>query len=255
MTATAISLHGPQPAQFDPRQSASSPRMPSSSSPAPPSGRPGPRSRHTPLDMSHFRGQPIEAQAVPGTELPSKLAAAKVPPATNGRRLPESPVPPSDRPSSAPGNEQNQISSFSNRTASEDDEQDSVPARPAKPPLMRSQSEHGLRHDHDEVDRIDEEYYEWGARHGFEDHYQSEDIISQLANVSLIRKPLVVFGYTLPLEDPCVYFREPVSLTKFRTGTCISPTRGTIRLGNRSRLRLRFKTGACETASRLCLRR
>ena len=32
----------------------------------------------------------------------------------------------------------------------------------------------------------DEEIPEWGARHGFEDHYQS-DIVSQLANVRFPR--------------------------------------------------------------------
>ena len=31
----------------------------------------------------------------------------------------------------------------------------------------------------------DEEIPEWGARHGFEDHYQS-DIVSQLANVRFL---------------------------------------------------------------------
>jgi hypothetical protein len=40
-------------------------------------------------------------------------------------------------------------------------------------------------HSNDESNHTDDEHYEWGARHGFEDHYQSEDIISQLANVSL----------------------------------------------------------------------
>ncbi|KAI0385234.1 raptor N-terminal caspase like domain-containing protein [Hypomontagnella monticulosa] len=48
----------------------------------------------------------------------------------------------------------------------------------SKPPLLRSKSEHIVRRD--DADQTDEEIYEWGARHGFEDHYQSEDIISQL---------------------------------------------------------------------------
>jgi hypothetical protein len=38
---------------------------------------------------------------------------------------------------------------------------------------------------YDELDdEADEEFYDLGARHGFEDHYLSEDIIAQLANVS-----------------------------------------------------------------------
>ncbi|KAI8632776.1 raptor N-terminal caspase like domain-containing protein [Xylariaceae sp. FL1651] len=49
-----------------------------------------------------------------------------------------------------------------------------------KPPLLRSKSDYAVRHEDSEP--ADDEIYEWGARHGFEDHYQSEDIISQLAN-------------------------------------------------------------------------
>jgi regulator-associated protein of mTOR len=51
-----------------------------------------------------------------------------------------------------------------------------------KPPLLRSKSDYVVRRDDQEP--AEDEIYEWGARHGFEDHYQSEDIISQLANVS-----------------------------------------------------------------------
>lgn len=36
----------------------------------------------------------------------------------------------------------------------------------------------------EEPEPTEDDIPEWGARHGFEDHYQSEDIISQLANVS-----------------------------------------------------------------------
>ena len=51
-----------------------------------------------------------------------------------------------------------------------------------KPPLLRSKSDYAVRRDDQE--HIRGQVLEWGARHGFEDHYQSEDIISQLANVS-----------------------------------------------------------------------
>lgn len=97
----------------------------------------------------------------------------------------------SRRPSTAPGNKQNnpgapQINGGGANTTDDDDES-RVVLRPPKPPLRRSQSEYASpnRHD-DEGDHADEEHHEWGARHGFEDHYQSEDIISQLANVSWI---------------------------------------------------------------------
>ncbi|KAI0458413.1 raptor N-terminal caspase like domain-containing protein [Xylaria acuta] len=49
-----------------------------------------------------------------------------------------------------------------------------------KPPLLRSKSDYVARRD--EPDPVEDEIYEWGARHGFEDHYQSEDIITQLAS-------------------------------------------------------------------------
>lgn len=49
-----------------------------------------------------------------------------------------------------------------------------------KPPLLRSKSDYIARRDEPEAN--EDEIYEWGARHGFEDHYQSADVISQLAN-------------------------------------------------------------------------
>ncbi|KAI0476188.1 raptor N-terminal caspase like domain-containing protein [Xylariaceae sp. FL0804] len=61
-----------------------------------------------------------------------------------------------------------------------DDNQQSRAHRPSKPLLLRSKSEHAARRE--EPDPAEDDIYEWGARHGFEDHYQSEDIISHLAN-------------------------------------------------------------------------
>ncbi|KAI1140845.1 raptor N-terminal caspase like domain-containing protein [Hypoxylon sp. FL0543] len=80
------------------------------------------------------------------------------------------------RPLTAPGNKQNGTS-----TNSQDDSDHDRPRRViSKPPLLRSKSEHIVRRE--DTEQPDEEIYEWGARHGFEDHYQSEDIISQLAS-------------------------------------------------------------------------
>lgn len=81
------------------------------------------------------------------------------------------------RPSSAPGNKHR----LSIATSFDDSDRDQPRRRP-KPPLLRSKSEHFPRNE--EAELSDDEVYEWSARHGFEDHYQSEDIISQLANVS-----------------------------------------------------------------------
>jgi hypothetical protein len=86
----------------------------------------------------------------------------------------------SRRPSSAP-----RANGSGGATSTTDDEDDNraLSLRPPKPPLLRSQSEYASPH-REEPDHSDNEDFEWGARHGFEDHYQSEDIISQLANVS-----------------------------------------------------------------------
>lgn len=83
------------------------------------------------------------------------------------------------RPLTAPGNKHN----LAPANSSDDNDHDrSRSVVSTKPPLLRSKSEHIVRRE--DTDQTDEEIYEWGARHGFEDHYQSEDIISQLANVS-----------------------------------------------------------------------
>ncbi|KAI1654094.1 raptor N-terminal caspase like domain-containing protein [Daldinia decipiens] len=80
------------------------------------------------------------------------------------------------RPLTAPGNKADPRPSNSH----DDSDHNQPRLTVSKPPLLRSKSEHIVRHE--DADQADEEIYEWGARHGFEDHYQSEDIISQLAN-------------------------------------------------------------------------
>lgn len=80
------------------------------------------------------------------------------------------------RPWTAPVNKPRQSSVVS---FDEYSDRDQSKRRP-KPPLLRSKSERLMRHE--DTDQTDEEVYDWSARHGFQDHYQSEDIISQLAN-------------------------------------------------------------------------
>lgn len=60
------------------------------------------------------------------------------------------------------------------------------PKRPIKPTLQRSKSDFAPRPLAEQEDS-DDEMQVWGARHGFEDHYQSEHIITQLATVCDIR--------------------------------------------------------------------
>lgn len=94
------------------------------------------------------------------------------------------------RPSTAPGNRNGSGRPIQrSRPESITSVQSSPRTRP-KPQLTRSKSEYVVRTDDQDVDRDNEDIYNWGARHGFEDHYQSEDIISQLASVSVTRTAL-----------------------------------------------------------------
>lgn len=81
------------------------------------------------------------------------------------------------RPSSAPGRKNGLAS-----TEARDDMGHDKPRRPVKPSLQRSRSEYAPRPIQIETN-IETEIPQWGARHGFEDHYQSEHIITQLASV------------------------------------------------------------------------
>ncbi|KAK4229559.1 raptor N-terminal caspase like domain-containing protein [Podospora fimiseda] len=117
---------------------------------------------------------------------PSNPAATAVRPSLSGRSHSEVPTSSSfRRPSSAPGNNHTlHMTPYTNGRYSsdgddddDDDDDDSSLAVANKPPLIRSKSDRGLQHNQNN----DIDFYEWGARHGFEDHYQSEDIISQLA--------------------------------------------------------------------------
>lgn len=80
------------------------------------------------------------------------------------------------RPSSAPGRENGVPAPAEGRH----DLEAEPSKRPPKPQLHRSKSDYAPR---PADDSDPDEIREWGARHGFEDHYQSEHIISQLVNV------------------------------------------------------------------------
>jgi regulator-associated protein of mTOR len=76
-----------------------------------------------------------------------------------------------NRPTSAPG---------INEVSSQDESERERPRRRPKP-LLRAKSDFGPRGENQEDE---EEIQDWGARHGFEVHYASEEYVSQLANVS-----------------------------------------------------------------------
>ncbi|KAG6028895.1 hypothetical protein E4U41_000542 [Claviceps citrina] len=81
------------------------------------------------------------------------------------------------RPSSAPYRKNGMAP-----TRLRDDSEHDRPRRPVKPQLLRSKSEYAFAPRPGEDSDTDDDLREWSARHGFEDHYQSEHIISQLAS-------------------------------------------------------------------------
>lgn len=108
------------------------------------------------------------------------------------------------RPSSAPGSKQNLAGAFTNGNVEQVRSE-----RPVKPPLLRSKSEHATATRGEDMEQIYDEdqgadVADFGARHGFEGHYQSEDIISQLANVScsFLVLALVLFPSSFSWSQP-----------------------------------------------------
>jgi regulator-associated protein of mTOR len=121
---------------------------------------------------------------VNGTSTPtaeSNGAALVVRPRPNGRSTSNDAIRSDEdnqRPLSAPNRRNGSIA-----LETRDDIEHHQQTRPVKPLLLRSKSDYAPR-PIDEPDPVEDDIPDWGARHGFEDHYQSEDIISQLANVS-----------------------------------------------------------------------
>lgn len=133
-------------------------------------------------------------------------------------------------------------------------------ARRTKPPFLRSKSDFPVGHD-DFEDQEGDEIQEWGARHGFEDHYQSDDIISQLANVrflilflfftlSVSLAPSLSLTFVLEPERH-LDFATPIhllTLTIFcsRIGTCTSQI-SAMRLREILNRPIPFRIGGCAT--------
>lgn len=91
------------------------------------------------------------------------------------------------RPSSAPGD--NPLDTLRPLSTNGLDQRPQTAHRPNKPLLLRSKSDHPSRLVETSADSSNDEQTvvapaeDFGTRHGFDGHYQSEDIISQLANV------------------------------------------------------------------------
>lgn len=91
-----------------------------------------------------------------------------------------------NRPTSAPGGKISSSDNFNQRDSTNDDSDREVARRRPQPFLHRSKSDFGPRGDDSDTQRHDSDNKDWGARHGFEDHYASEEYVSQLANVSCL---------------------------------------------------------------------
>lgn len=102
------------------------------------------------------------------------------------------------RPSSSPGPE------YSSQDESERDRR----RRRPKPLLQRSKSDYGPRGE-DRNSPAEEEAQDWGARHGFDDHYASEEYVSQLANVSH-----TCFLYAISLHSGLFHHWQVFGFTK-----------------------------------------
>lgn len=108
---------------------------------------------------------------------------SKRPGYTNGDALQDRRYPLQERPTSAP---------HTYVESSQDESERERPKRRPRP-LLRAKSDFGPRGEEPEEE---EEIHDWGARHGFDDHYASEEFVSQLANV----------GYSFPICFCC--FRD-----------------------------------------------
>lgn len=188
MTAVAVQQHAAHRQQYSPRQSPHSSNMSSAQQ-----SRPG--------SYSSSSAAQIQRQETPlqngssGTMNPRPAVSNDPVPVANGSRstaadtsasVVRTEASTSDfvdggkrraslqaRPTSAPNG------------AGETSESETDRSRRRRPKLLlqRSKSDYGPRGE-DQDSQADEEIQDWGARHGFEDHYASEEYVSQLANVS-----------------------------------------------------------------------
>jgi regulator-associated protein of mTOR len=205
MTAVAVQPNGSRGPQFSPRQSQHSSN-----------GQPSHRSRSQPYAASpagqiHGQEAPVQNAASPMMNPRPTVSNTPAPPTKEedtsstsdqdgGSSTMESSTGPGHdgpvvsrrlslqaRPTSSPAPE------YSSQDESERDKR----RRRPRPLLQRSKSDYGPRGE-DRHSPEEEETQHWGARHGFDDHYASEEYVSQLANVSCFSFILPSVVYFLP---------------------------------------------------------
>lgn len=189
MTAVAVQQPGSH------RQTLPRPSPLSSNMPSPHQSRP---QSYTASGPSHMRQEPPIQNGTSGPVIPRPAVSNDPVQVVNGHRASQSEIDPrvaaaasnitprgirndavrdrrtslQSRPTSAPeGTAENEQSGS---------ERERTKRRPK--PLMRAKSDFGPRGEEEDSQEEEESQY-WGARHGFEDHYASEEYVSQLANV------------------------------------------------------------------------
>lgn len=189
MTAVAVQQSGAHHQQYNPRQSPHSPNMSAAQQSRPPSYNtsaaaqlqrqeapmqngtvplmnPRPAVSNDPVLPVNGHGRPAPITTS------SNESAAQRPTSTRGGSS-------SSRPNSAPYD----LDGAADSSQDESTTQRRLPKRRPKPLLQRSKSDYGPRGDDSQTE---DEIPEWGARHGFDLHYESADLVSQLANVSFL---------------------------------------------------------------------
>jgi regulatory associated protein of mTOR len=200
MTAVAVQNRNHPRQQYSPRQS------PRSSKPSPPS-QARPQVLRDPAYVQTQTYDPAGGSSSNGARntMTSRTVAGNDPSKLNGEYManPNSGSPFSNtngaynpssandegqaeepRPTSAPGGRTSSISTFNARDSTNEDSDRELTRRRPPPLLQRSKSDFGPRGDDSDTQRHNSDTQDWGARHGFEDHYASEEYVSQLANVS-----------------------------------------------------------------------
>lgn len=205
MTAVAVQQRSHPRQQYSPRQ----PQLSTTKGPLNPQARnqsyissgPGPAvyDDHGSTSSSNGATSTMSART-PASNDSSKLAVANGGPiqhrdatpllpiangSSNGAPSRDTKQPDHDRPTSAPGGKVGNTDILNLRdSTNEDSDREPARRRPKLPILLRSKSDFGPRGDDSDSQRQDNDSKDWGARHGFEDHYASEEYVSQLANVS-----------------------------------------------------------------------
>ena len=184
MTAVAVQQHGAHRQQL-PRQSPHSSNMSSPHNSRPHSYSQGPAHMRQELPIQNGNSGPMNARPAVSNDPVHVVNGNRAPSTeTESRRASTLSAATSNGESSTRRSSSNVRPNSASRAAESSQEETDVDRSRRRPrPLLRSKSDFGPRNE-DADAQEDESWKDWGARHGFEDHYNSAEYVSQLANVS-----------------------------------------------------------------------